>query len=360
MLKKVLKDFAESARYSPGLRAVWPGAFEQDIADYSLLWIPLLHEYYMWTGDSDFILELLPVADGIMQYFCAYENSEGLLENFTGKPVMVDWPKNFRDDYDDPALMGDNQTQKGINTLINIYYYGTIAAAQRIYTAAGNNEQAAENLKKADALSLILKKRFLGVNGFTDSDSSNHVSLHTNALALMFNMVTPDEAKRIIPVLKEKRIKCGVYFSFFLLKGLFNYGEAEFAYELMTCDDVHSWQTMLKDGATTCMEAWGLEQKWNTSLCHPWASAPIYMIAAEIFGLKPKTPGWSEIDFDPEVPESMKYGSISINIPQGKVTVAFSRQNGEVKFDINAPEKCRIISNKIIVRNLQLASKSNK
>ncbi|MEI8247362.1 MAG: family 78 glycoside hydrolase catalytic domain [Lentisphaerota bacterium] len=359
MLKKVLRDFAESAKYSPGLRAVWPGAFEQDIADYSLLWIPLLHEYYMWTGDADFIRELLPVTDGVMEYFRAYENSEGLLENFTGKPVMVDWPKNLRDDYDDPGLMGDNQAQKGINTLINIYYYGTIAAAQKIYTAAGNNEQAAENLKKADAISLMLKKRFLVVNGFTDSDSSKHISLHTNALALMFNMVTPDEAKLIIPVLKQKRIKCGVYFSFFLLKGLCNYGEAEFAYELMTCDDVHSWQTMLKDGATTCMEAWGLEQKWNTSLCHPWASAPIYMTAAEVFGLKPKTPGWSEINFNPEVPESVKYGSISINIPQGKVTVSFSRPDGEIKFDVKVPAKCRIIVNKAIAMNEQPCNKSN-
>ena len=97
-------------------------------------------------------------------------------------------------------------------------------------------------------------------------------------------------------------MKCGVYFAFFMLKGLFNYGETDFAWELMTCNDIHSWQTMLNDGATTCMEAWGVEQKWNTSLCHPWASAPVYMAAAEIFGLKPASPGWNKLSFAPKIP----------------------------------------------------------
>ena len=31
---------------------------------------------------------------------------------------------------------------------------------------------------------------------------------------------------------------------------------------------------MIKEGATTTFEAWGKDQKWNTSLFHPWATAP--------------------------------------------------------------------------------------
>ena len=39
------------------------------------------------------------------------------------------------------------------------------------------------------------------------------------------------------------------------------------------------WCNMLAEGATTLYEAWGKEQKWNTSLCHPWAAAPILILA---------------------------------------------------------------------------------
>lgn len=342
MLHKVLDDFAASAKFCPGLRAVSPGAFEQDIADYSLLWVPLLHEYYMWTGNSNFMREMMPVVDGILDYFGAFENAEGVLENFIGKPVMVDWPSNLRDDYDDPGLMGSDTTQKGINTLINLYYYGTLSTATKIYEASENLTKSVVCQQKTDALNKKLKEKFLGPNGFVDTDSSSHVSLHTNALALMFNAVTAEEAKLVISVLKEKRIKCGVYFSFFLLKGLFNYGEIELAYDLMTCDDIHSWQTMLKDGATTCMEAWGLDQKWNTSLCHPWASSPVYMIAAEVFGLKPAKPGWTKINFDPKIPKSMKSGSICINIPQGKLQVSFFKNKGKAEFHIKTPKNIQI------------------
>ena len=343
MLKKVLTDFAESAKFCPGLRAVAPGAFEQDIADYSLLFIPLLYEYYMWSGDLDFLKQTLPVVDGILEYFSKYENKNSLLEDFAAKPVMVDWPRNLRDDYEDQGLMGGCIPQSGINTLINLYYYGTISGAGKLYRSAGNMKKYVICEGKANTLKKNLKTNFMGDKGFVDTDSSSHISMHTNALALMFKLVSRMEAKVLISILKEKRIKCGVYFSFFLLKGLFNYGETELAYDLMTCDDIHSWQTMLNDGATTCMEAWGLDQKCNTSLCHPWASAPIYMIAAEIFGLKPANPGWDKINFDPKIPKSMSNASICINIPQGELKVSFVRNEGKIKFNIKTPKNVQVI-----------------
>lgn len=347
MLRKVLEDFALSAELRPGLMAVAPGAFEQEIADYSLLWIPLLLEYYRWSGDMDFVKTMLPVADGVITYFGTWENDAGLLADFTGKPVMVDWPTNLRDGYDDPGLMGANVPQQGMNSLLNMYYYGTLAAAADLHIVAGNAAEAERLRAKADALDLAIKKHFLRPQGFTDTAASEHMSLHPNALALMFNMLTPAEAEPVIELIRQKRICCGVYFAFFVLKGLFNYGQHALAYELMTCDDLHSWQTMLKDGATTCMEAWGVEQKWNTSLCHPWASAPVYMLCAEVFGLKPASPGWGSIAFAPRIPETLTRGSLTLNIPQGRLKVSFNRDKGELEFDVVAPVGVEVIRHMI-------------
>ena len=95
---------------------------------------------------------------------------------------------------------------------------------------------------------------------------------------------------------------------------------------------------MLKDGVTTCMEAWGVEYKDNTSLCHPWASAPIYMIAAEFFGLKPATPGWDKIYYSPHIPESMQHGALTIITPKGKINVSFIKINGKSEFNIKIPD----------------------
>lgn len=38
---------------------------------------------------------------------------------------------------------------------------------------------------------------------------------------------------------------------------------------------------MIKEGATTCYEVWGKNQKWNTSLFHPWSTAPVAVLFEE-------------------------------------------------------------------------------
>lgn len=69
----------------------------------------------------------------------------------------------------------------------------------------------------------------------------------------------------------------GVYMAYFTLAALVKNGERELAEKLTT--DERCWLNMIKEGGTTTFEAWGVDQKWNTSLCHPWATAPIIIFA---------------------------------------------------------------------------------
>ena len=77
--------------------------------------------------------------------------------------------------------------------------------------------------------------------------------------------------------------------AYFLLKALCRMGRHKDAYSLIVSKGEHSWYNMVKEGATTCFEAWGKEQKWNTSLCHPWASAPITVLVEDIIPNMPET-----------------------------------------------------------------------
>ena len=113
-----------------------------------------------------------------------------------------------------------------------------------------------------------------------------------------------------------------------MIEACYRAGEPELAYDLITSKDEHSWHEMLKHGATTCMEAWGPDQKWNTSWCHPWSSSPVYLIAERVAGLRPAEPGWRRIAFEPHVPASLDHFAFRITIPQGTVDVTFSREDG--------------------------------
>ena len=123
---------------------------------------------------------------------------------------------------------------------------------------------------------------------YTDSPQTEHSSLHSNAIVAFYGICCPEEEKKIGDWIVQKGLCCGVYMAYFVLKALCRMGRYEDAYQLIVSTGEHSWYNMVKEGATTCFEAWGKEQKWNTSLCHPWASGPIPVLVEDILPHMPE------------------------------------------------------------------------
>ncbi|EMS69344.1 family 78 glycoside hydrolase catalytic domain [Ruminiclostridium cellobioparum] len=332
LFKKTLQDFAASSFICPGLMAVAPGSFMQEIADFSLQWPLQLLNYYHQSGELAFLEEMYPVAEGILQYFKKFQRTDGLLENVKEKWNLVDWPQNLRDEYDFDL---SEVVGEGCHNVINSFYIGAVKTVNEIKRILGDR-----NLYDLPRLEKAYQKAFYReeLKLFADSTVSGHTSLHSNMLALFFGLA-PEEAKNsIVELIKDKKLNCGVYNTYFLLKGLANAGEYELIYQLITLEDIHSWGNMLKEGATTCFEAWGKDQKWNTSLCHPWASSPIPVIIEDILGLKPLKPGWEEISFTPHIPAVLEHISLEIQTVKGRIRV--SCVSG--KAEIFAPEGIKI------------------
>jgi hypothetical protein len=333
LFKKCLKDFALSTFICPGMMAVAPGGYMQEIADFSLQWPYQLLNYYNHSGDIDFLKEMFPIAEGIIEYFKKYQRNDGLLENVKEKWNLVDWPDNLRDNYD---FNLSRPVSDGCHNVINAFYCGAVGTLNQIRKLLGiAYEDDFETLKEAYIEAFYDNSLKL----FTDSTVSNHTSLHANMLPLFWGLVPKEAEKSITELIRKKKLSCGVYNSYFLLKGLAKIGEYELVYDLLTSEEEHSWANMLKEGATTCFEAWGKDQKWNTSLCHPWASAPISVIIEDIIGIKPGTPGWEEVIFKPNIPNSLDY--ISIEFETIKGTIKMEYQNSIPK--ITVPEKCKLL-----------------
>lgn len=313
MFKKTLKDFALSAFICPGLMAVAPGSYMQEIADFSLQWPLQLLTYCRHSNDQSFVLDMLPVAEGILKYFQKYARPDGLLENVKEKWNLVDWPQNLRDryDFDLGTVVGD-----GCHNVINAFYYGAVKSVNEIKTLLGLDGLYDLSQLKAS----FIKAFFRPFNNlFADSEISQHSALHSNIVALYYGLV-PDEATvSVVNFIKDKKLNCGVYMTYFLLKGLARAGAYDLVYDLMASRDAMSWSNMLKEGATTCFEAWGKDQKWNTSLCHPWASSPISVLIEDIAGITPGKLGWDEISFNPHIPGKLEHLSIEFHTIKGKM-----------------------------------------
>lgn len=271
MLKKSIQNFADTNRICKGLMAVSTSSLMQEIADFSLLFPVTLLWYHKLSGDTGFLKEMLPVVNELEKYFSKYEREDGLIISVTDKWNLVDWPENLRDNYDFPLT---RPVGNGCHNVINAFYIGMKKCANKIRLLCKEPVQDISAYEKAYIKEFYNKEKHI----FTDCNQTDHASIHSNVLPLFFNIEMDDETKNnVIDLIRSKGVtSSGTYFSFFILQSLKNAGEKELILSLIK--DKKAWLNMLSEGATTTYEAWGKDQKKNTSLCHPWSVSPILIL----------------------------------------------------------------------------------
>ncbi len=338
LFRKSLQDFALLASHvCPGIMAVASGSYMQEIADFSFQWPMQLLQHYKQSGDLDFLTEMYPVAVNMLRHFEQFRRADGLLANVTDKWNLVDWPESMRDGYDCKL---NYPIKDGCHNVINAFYYGAMTAVSEIQNIL-QGSKASDLQFELDRLKASFNEVFYngGTKLFVDAEGSEHSSLHANALPLLFGLVPEEARESVAALIKEKRLSCGVYMSYFVLKALAEAGEYAFIYELITSEDLYSWGNMLKEGATTCFEVWSKDLKANASLCHPWASAPIPVLIEDIVGLKPAAPGWKQVSFSPRLPDSLSEVKLTFRVPAGNIT--FELCDGRMKLTV--PEGVTVI-----------------
>lgn len=323
LFRKSLHDFALfSQKVCPGLMAVSSGSYMQEIADFSLQWPLQLLQYYKQSGDLDFLAEMYPVAERLLRHFRQFRREDGLLAAVADKWNLVDWPENMRDGYDFELSY---PIGAGSHNVLNAFYYGALKTTAEIREIVFGSASASQ-LEELDRTKTGFQRAFFRkeIGLFADAENSGHNSLHANALPLLFGLVPKQAEQSVVAFMRAKRLSCGVYMAYFVLQALAAAGEYELVYDLITSDDLHSWNTMLREGATTCFETWSKDLKPNASLCHAWASAPIPVMIEHIIGIQPASPGWNQVRFAPHLPEALHEVSLKFRTPAGMIAFAYS------------------------------------
>ena len=272
MMKKAISDFCHSCFICDGMMAVSTSSLMQEIADYSLQFPAQVLWVYKTDGDLEFLKFAAPYVIRVYNYFLRYEREDGLIEGVYDKWNLVDWPANLRDGYDFPLTrpIGD-----GVHNVLNAFWCGFLQATDEICRILGIEETG----KTERAIDSFVKCFYSEERGlFCDSVEHTHSAVHSNILPLLFGIGSRECHERIVKLIEEKRLcSMGVYMAYFALASLKVRGEYELAKRLI-CDPA-CWLNMLSEGATTTFEAWGKDQKWNTSLFHPWATAPLIILS---------------------------------------------------------------------------------
>ncbi len=301
MLRKCIRDFIESSKVTPGLLAVAPGSLMQEIADFSLLFGALVLTDYDFTGDADFLRECYPTLAGMTDFYGQYGREDGLLENVAHAWNLVDWPENLRDNYD--FALTRPVVGEGCHNVINALWYGALIMKEKVEGILGLPcDRASAAVGEAFRKVFYRPEQKL----FADSEVSDHCSLHANLYAACFGLLPEEAVETYEALLLTPGRRCGIFPMYFALRGLGRIGRHETLYRLLTREDENGWRNMLREGATTCFEAWGKDQKWNTSLCHPWGSGAIPLIIEELAGIRPDPKEPDGYRFCPHLPEHVK------------------------------------------------------
>ena len=276
LLKKSIIDFCNSAFICKGIMAVSTSSFMQEIADYSLLLPALVLWVYKRDGDKEFLQYTLPYIKGVYEYFLHYAQEDGLIEGVTEKWNLVDWPDNLRDGYNFPLT---KPIGKGKHNVLNAFWIGFLKAYQQLSGLLGDELAfSIDRIENAFIRAFYDEKTGL----YCDSVEKTHSAVHSNVLPLLFDIgINTENRQGIVEYICQKKLtSMGVYMAYFALAALMKCGEKEKAEALATNEG--AWLNMLQEGATTTFEAWGKNQKWNTSLFHPWATAPAIVFEKDI------------------------------------------------------------------------------
>ncbi len=324
----------------------WPTEWQQHV--------PLLiYADYMYTGNTELIeryyealkhksLYELSNEDGLItstKVDAAFMKKLGFPDGYK-KPLtdIVDWPsKNFYGSKTKGER--DGFVFKPYSTVINAFFYENMKIMAEFAKILGKTQEAldfqyrAVKAKKAVNEQMFDKNRGIYVDGI----GTDHASLHANMMPLAFGLVPEEHQKTVIDFVKSRGMACSVYGAQFLMDGLYNAGEEDYALKLLASKAKRSWYNMIREGSTITLEAWDYEYKINLDWNHAWGAAPANVIPRGLWGIKPKTPGFGVVSIKPQM-SKLKNSAIEVPTVRGTIKASYIHNGPRLQtYEIEIP-----------------------
>ncbi|RBR19295.1 hypothetical protein FVER53590_08359 [Fusarium verticillioides] len=249
-----------------------PSTQLQIIPHFSLYWICMLHDHFLYYADRAFVRPLLPVVDAVLGYF--HERIDHRLDlvslgNEKGVWNFHDWAEQWRP-YGIPASV----EKSGVSTYTNSLYAYTLRLAAKLQgECAGRLSLAEEYSHRAGLIVDAVKRHCFDGQYFTDSIaacSNPHTdrSQHNQVWAVLSGAVCGDSAqallKRTLGTSQSGAplIKTSISMSFYTLRAISAAGGS--LYDELFHVLWQPWRHQLSLGLTT----WEEDDVSHRSDCH--------------------------------------------------------------------------------------------
>jgi len=326
-------------------------------ADFKLSTVLLAHAHALLSGDTALLAQLWSdddaaiLADGgggaynslqflaMLRYFNASGN--GLLSfspngscggSWACEP-LVDWPTTTRDGYD----CGNDNYEDTVRNSLGSLAYGALA---NIAGWLDRPAAAARYAAMSDAVKASLRRLNLRLNAsggeayFVDGAAgapAAHAAVHSTLFAISAGAADGDAAlgAALAAFLRRRGVApSSCMMGRWWVTGLHRLGAfaaeaADLALDVLTAPGYPSWLDMIRQGATTTMEAWRPADKSNLDFAHPWCASPSFNVPGGVLGAAALAPGWSRFRVAPQ-PSDLTRVSAAVPSPAGMLMLEYA------------------------------------
>ena len=296
------------------------------ILDYSFYWFMGIYDYYLYTGDQEFIQQIYPRMITLMEFCLNRRNADGMVEGLPGDWVFVDWAPISKD--------GELSVQQ----LLLCRSLETMALCANII---GDNDKARIYRDIAEKLKVKTMNLFWDpaqkalVHSRKNGKLDATVTKYANMFAMTFGYLTAQQQEDVKNhVLLNDHVQkiTTPYMRFYELEALCRIGQQQ--HVLKEVKDY--WGDMLRLGATSFWEAYdptvsGVQHyemyghTFGKSLCHAWGASPIYLLGKYFLGVSPTGPGYQTYLVEPEL-GGLKWMKGEIPTPSGNIVISVTEK----------------------------------
>jgi alpha-L-rhamnosidase len=301
----------------------YPTANAQEIPTFSLWWIGMLKDYYMYRNDPSFVQQFLPGVRQVLQFFSKYQQSDGSLQNapyweFTDWCEGKGWSSGM-------APFGKD----GCSAVLDLQLLWAYQTAARLEESLGMKVFAEEYNKRAALLTETVKRKYWDDTRhlFADTKEKDVFSQHTNTLAILTNLIQGDDAKHLAHKLitDSSLTQATIYFQYYVNQALRKTGFGN-----LYLNRLQIWKDNLAMGLTTWAEISDIDAA--RSDCHAWGASPNIEFFRTVLGIDTDAPGFNKIKIVPNL------GSLA------KVSGTMPHPKGEIKVSYNVNAQTKLLN----------------
>ncbi|MFC0216012.1 alpha-L-rhamnosidase C-terminal domain-containing protein [Paenibacillus chartarius] len=321
-------DFIRDESPLPGWMTTFP--------TYSIWWVLIHHDWYMYNGDLNYLLEQQPYMTELLRQLAACVREDGTVD--IPNPFL-DWPSSTN--------------LQGVKAGVHALFIWCMEAGARLCTVMGDHDAEQLCRRTEGSLRKVIPDH-------------NHSKQAASLLALV-GQLDPKQANEEV-IAPDSPKGYSTFYGYYILKARGEAGDIR-----GSLDSIRAyWGGMLTLGATTFWEDFDIEwlkdaaridelttegkidvhgtyggycyEGYRHSLCHGWASGPTAWLSEYVLGIRPVEPGCRTIRVTPQLGD-LEWAEGTFPTPHGIVKVKHTKQaDGTIHSDIQVPKGITVMA----------------